>query len=197
MSNQYFENNPNIKSVPFYLDFYFYKHKLTFKSDNGVFSKHSIDFGTNLLLKNVSLNNTDRLLDMGCGIGIMGISLAKMYPDIKVDMVDVNLRAIELVKENIVNNGISNAQVFESNTYSNVTGEYDVIVTNPPIRAGKSVVHDIVLNGKNHLINGGKIYVVIQKKQGAESCLKAMKEVYASVDVIDKDKGYFIIKAIK
>jgi len=197
MSNQYFENNPNIKSVPFYLDFYFYKHKLTFKSDNGVFSKHSVDFGTNLLLRNVSLNNTDRLLDMGCGIGIMGISLAKMYPDIKVDMVDVNLRAIELVKENIISNGISNAQVFESNTYSNVTGEYDVIVTNPPIRAGKSVVHDIVLNGKNHLTKGGKIYVVIQKKQGAESCLKAMKEVYTSVDVIDKDKGYFIIKAIK
>lgn len=197
MSNQYFENNPNIKSVPFFLDFYFYKHKLTFKSDNGVFSKHSVDFGTNLLLKNVSLNNTDRLLDMGCGIGIMGISLAKMYPDIKVDMVDVNLRAIELVKENIISNGICNAQVFESNTYSKVTGEYDVIVTNPPIRAGKSVVHDIVLNGKNHLTNGGKIYVVIQKKQGAESCLKAMKEVYTSVDVIDKDKGYFIIKAIK
>jgi len=197
MSNQYFENNPNIKSVPFYLDFYFYKHKLTFKSDNGVFSKHSVDFGTNLLLRNVSLNNTDRLLDMGCGIGIMGISLAKMYPDIKVDMVDVNLRAIELVKENIISNGISNAQVFESNTYSNVTGEYDVIVTNPPIRAGKSVVHDIVLNGKNHLTKGGKIYVVIQKKQGAESCLKAMKEVYTSVDVIDKDKGYFIIIAIK
>ena len=108
MSNQYFENNPNIKSVPFYLDFYFYKHKLTFKSDNGVFSKHSVDFGTNLLLKNVSLNNTDRLLDMGCGIGIMGISLAKMYPDIKVDMVDVNLRAIELVKENIISHTPSN-----------------------------------------------------------------------------------------
>lgn len=197
MSNQYFENNPNIKSVPFYLDFYFYKHKLTFKSDNGVFSKHNVDFGTNLLLKNVTLNNTDRLLDMGCGIGIMGISLAKMYPDIKVDMVDVNLRAIELVRENIISNGVGNAKVFESNTYSNITDEYNVIVTNPPIRAGKSVVHDIVLNGKNHLSNGGKIYVVIQKKQGAESCLKAMKEVYSSVDVIDKDKGYFIIKAIK
>lgn len=197
MSNQYFENNPNIKSVPFYVDFYFYKHKLTFKSDNGVFSKHNIDFGTNLLLKNVSLNDGDKLLDMGCGIGIMGISLAKKHPTIMVDMVDVNLRAIDLVKENILGNNISNAAVFESNVYSNVVGEYNVIVTNPPIRAGKSVVHDIVLNGKNHLTNGGKIYVVIQKKQGAESCLKAMKEVYTTVDVIDKDKGYFIIKAIK
>ena len=197
MSNQYFDNNPNIKSEPFYIDFYFYKHKLTFKSDNGVFSKRNVDFGTNLLLKNVSLKGSNKLLDMGCGIGIMGISLAKMHPEIFVDMVDVNLRAIELVKENYILNKIENANVFESNTYSNITDKYDVIVTNPPIRAGKSVVHDIVLNGKNHLTNGGKIYVVIQKKQGAESCLKAMKEVYDSVEVIDKDKGYYIIKAIK
>ena len=197
MSNQYFDNNPNIKSEPFYIDFYFYKHKLTFKSDNGVFSKHNVDFGTNLLLKNVSLRGANKLLDMGCGIGIIGISLAKMHPEIFVDMVDVNLRAIELVKENYILNKIENANVFESNTYSNITDKYDVIVTNPPIRAGKSVVHNIVLNGKNHLTNGGKIYVVIQKKQGAESCLKAMKEVYDSVEVIDKDKGYYIIKAIK
>ena len=197
MSNQYFDNNPNIKSEPFYIDFYFYKHKLTFKSDNGVFSKHNVDFGTNLLLKNVSLKGANKFLDMGCGIGIMGISLAKMHPEIFVDMVDVNLRAIELVKENYILNKIENANVFESNTYSNITDKYDVIVTNPPIRAGKSVVHNIVLNGKNHLTNGGKIYVVIQKKQGAESCLKAMKEVYDSVEVIDKDKGYYIIKAIK
>ena len=197
MSNQYFDNNPNIKSAPFYIDFYFYKHKLIFKSDNGVFSKNNVDFGTNLLLKNVMLTNANKLLDIGCGIGIMGISLAKMYPEIAVDMVDVNLRAIELVKENIVLNEIKNAKVFESNTYANISDQYDIIVTNPPIRAGKSVVHDIVLNGKNHLTNGGKIYVVIQKKQGAESCLKAMREVYSSVEVIEKDKGYFIIKAIK
>ncbi len=197
MSNQYFENNPNIKSEPFYVNFYFYKHKLTFKSDNGVFSKHNVDFGTNLLLKNVELNDGDKILDMGCGIGIMGISLSKINDTITTHMVDVNLRAIELVKENILLNDVRNATVFESNTYQNVSEEYNVIVTNPPIRAGKSVVHDIVLNGKNHLTKGGKIYVVIQKKQGAESCLKAMKEAYDNVEVIDKDKGYFIIKAIK
>lgn len=197
MSNQYFENNPNIKSEPFYVNFYFYKHKLTFKSDNGVFSKHNVDFGTNLLLKNVELNDGDKILDMGCGIGIMGISLSKINDTITTHMVDVNLRAIELVKENILLNDVRNATVFESNTYQNVSEKYNVIVTNPPIRAGKSVVHDIVLNGKNHLTKGGKIYVVIQKKQGAESCLKAMKEAYDNVEVIDKDKGYFIIKAIK
>ena len=197
MSNQYFENNPNIKSVPFYVDFYFYKHKLTFKSDNGVFSKHNVDFGTNLLLKNVSLNDGDKLLDMGCGIGIMGISLAKKHPSITVDMVDVNLRAIDLVKENILGNNISNAAVFESNVYSNVVGEYNVIVTNPPIRAGKSVVHDIVLNGKNHLTNGGKIYVVIQKKQGAESAYKKLQTLYTNIEKIAQDKGYWIIKCQK
>ena len=134
------------------------------------------------------------MLDMGCGIGVMGISLAKMYPTISVDMVDVNLRAIALAKENALSNKTPNTNIFESSTYQNVSGKYDLIVTNPPIRAGKNVVHDIVLNGKNHLTNDGKILVVIQKKQGAESCLKAMKEVYSKVEVIDKDKGYLIIK---
>ena len=194
MSNQYFDNNPNVISSPFYIDFYYFNHKLTFKSDNGVFSKHSIDFGTRLLLKNVSVKEGFKVLDMGCGIGVMGISLAKMYPTIYVDMVDVNLRAIALAKENSLSNKTPNTNIFESSTYQNVSQKYDLIVTNPPIRAGKSVVHDIVLNGKNHLTNDGKILVVIQKKQGAESCLKAMKEVYSKVEVIDKDKGYLIIK---
>jgi 16S rRNA (guanine1207-N2)-methyltransferase len=136
------------------------------------------------------------LIDVGCGVGCIGICLKKAYPNLEVLMLDVNERCIELTKKNIENNKIE-ATVLKSSLYENVNGSYEIIISNPPIRAGKSVVHDIVLNGKNHLTNGGKIYVVIQKKQGAESCLKAMKEVYTTVDVIDKDNGYFIIKAIK
>lgn len=197
MSNQYFQNNPNIKSEPYYIEYYYFGNKMSFKSDNGVFSKHNVDFGTNLLLKNIILKDHDKVLDVGCGIGIIGISLAKKNNTIDVDMVDVNLRAIGLANENILLNKVKNIQAFESNAYENISDEYDLIITNPPIRAGKKVVHEIVLGGKNHLKNDGKILVVIQKKQGAESCLKAMQEVYTKVDVIDKDKGYFIIKGVK
>lgn len=197
MSNQYFENNPNIKSEPYNIDFYYYNHKLTFKSDNGVFSKHGIDFGTRLLLKNVTVKENDKVLDVGCGIGVMGISIGKMHPEVSVEMVDVNLRAINLAKDNAILNKLENTVIYESNCYENVSGQFDLIVTNPPIRAGKKVVLSIVLGGKNHLTNSGKILVVIQKKQGAESCLKMMKEVYSSVEVIDKDKGYLIIQGVK
>ena len=113
------------------------------------------------------------------------------------DLVDVNLRAVKLAKQNSINNNALNVNVFESNVYENVTDMYDVIVTNPPIRAGKSVVHDIILNGYNYLNNGGSLWCVIQKKQGAPSAIKALEEKYSSVEVVAKDKGYYIIKANK
>jgi 16S rRNA (guanine1207-N2)-methyltransferase len=113
------------------------------------------------------------------------------------DLVDVNLRAVNLAKQNAINNNTPNVNVFESNTYQNVVGQYDLIVTNPPIRAGKHIVHDIILNGFNYLNIGGSLWCVIQKKQGAPSAIKALEEKYRSVSVVAKDKGYYIIKAEK
>lgn len=197
MSNQYFDNNPNLVSKPFKFNFYFKQKHLTFNSDNGVFSKSGVDFGSSLLLKNVVLDNHQKVLDVGCGIGIIGITLAKMSEDIFVDMIDVNLKAIELTKKNFIENNVSNAKVFESNIYQNVTDSYDLIVTNPPIRAGKQVVHEIILKAFDHLADGGNLYIVIQKKQGAESALKVLNEVYHLVEVITKDDGYYIIKCTK
>ena len=197
MSNQYFENNPNLESNPITINFYFKQKHLTYHSDNGVFSKKQIDFGTSLLLKNLSLNNVKTVLDVGCGIGIMGIAIASIDSEIKVEMVDINDRAIELCKKNIIENKVENAVTFKSDMYENVSGKYDLIVTNPPIRAGKKVVHGIILGAIEHLNEGGNIYLVIQKKQGADSAIKALKECYKNVDVIAKDNGYYIIKCTK
>lgn len=197
MSNQYFNNNPNLASEPIYFEYYYLKNIIKFKSDNGVFSKHGIDFGTNLLIKTIKLDNVKTVLDCGCGIGIIGLSLAKNNPEIHVDMIDVNNRAIALAKENAMTNKINNVNIFESNVYENVTKEYDMIISNPPIRAGKQVVHTILREGKNHLVKGGCLYIVIQKKQGSESALKALRETYENVEVLTKDKGYYIIKSIK
>lgn len=197
MSNQYFNNNPNLESEPIYFEYYYLKNIIKFKSDNGVFSKHGIDFGTNLLIKTIKLENSKKILDCGCGIGVIGLSLAKNNPDVVIDMVDVNQRAIALAKENAIVNKINNVNIFESNVYENVKEEYDMIISNPPIRAGKQVVHSILKEGKNHLVNGGILYIVIQKKQGAESALKALRETYQTVEIITKDKGYYIIKSIK
>ena len=197
MSNQYFENNTNLKSDERVIKYYFKKETLEFISDAGVFSKGGIDFGSSLLLKTLEINNELNILDVGCGYGTIGITIGKVNPKVHIDMVDVNLRAIELAKRNAINNGVTNVTIFESNIYENVTNTYDMIVTNPPIRAGKMVVHGILLGGYDRLNSGGSLWCVIQKKQGASSAIKALEGKYAKVEVINKDKLYYIIKATK
>ena len=197
MSGQYFENNENLTSNINELTYYFRKTKMRFLSDNGVFSKGGIDFGSSLLLRTIDVKEAKTLLDVGCGYGTIGLTIAKTNPECFVEMVDVNLRAIDLAKQNMTLNEIKNAEIFASNIYENVTKKYDVVVSNPPIRAGKKVVHEISLGSFDKLNDGGKYYAVIQKKQGAESLYKALQTVFPIVGVIEKDKGYWIIKAQK
>ena len=197
MSNQYFENNENLSSNIVELSYYFKKTKMRFLSDNGVFSKSGVDFGSSLLLKSLELKDAKTVLDVGCGYGTIGLTIAKINPQINVDMVDVNLRAIDLSIKNKTLNNIENVEIFASNIYENVNKKYDVIVSNPPIRAGKKIVHEISLGSYERLNDGGLYYAVIQKKQGAESLYKALLTVFDKVEVIEKDKGYWIIKASK
>lgn len=198
MSNQYFENNDNLKSEEREIKFYFLGTNLKFIVDNGVFSKNNVDFGSSLLLRELIIKKeTTKVLDVGCGYGPIGITIAKCHPLLNVDMVDINLRALGLAKKNATLNNVDNVTIFESNIYENVTSKYDLIITNPPIRAGKNIVHSILLEGYNYLNNKGSLWCVIQKKQGAESALKALKEKYQEVIIHAKDKLYYIIEAIK
>ncbi len=197
MANQYFENNDKLSSEIKEITYYFKGSEIYFFADNGVFSKSGIDFGSNLLLKSIDLTHAKSVLDVGCGYGTIGVTLAKINKEVFVTMVDVNLRAIGLCELAIEKNKLTNAKVFESNVYENVNGKYDIVVSNPPIRAGKSVVHSILLGSYEHLNEGGSMWCVIQKKQGAESAKKALKALFKTVEVVQKDKGYEIIKAIK
>lgn len=190
----YFTNEENLKSeiekviaeingIPFY-----------FYTDNGVFSKGELDFGTELLLKNFKYDNPNNktLLDIGCGCGPIGIYASHL--GFTVDMSDVNKRAIHLSKMSLKEQGL-NANVFESDAYKNITNKYDYIVSNPPIRVGKEKLYEIVMNAKEHLKDGGSLWIVVRKQQGAESMIRDMKNVYKTVEVIAKKKGFFIIKA--
>ena len=168
-------------------------NKFTFLTDNGVFSKDGLDFGSRLLLESIPLEEVGgKILDMGCGYGVFGIVISKLT-SAHVDMVDVNLRALHLATRNAKENSVSNVSIFESNVYQNVSSNYSSIVTNPPIRAGKKVVYDIVMNAKNYLEDDGKLFLVIRKEQGAKSLIVDLEKIY-TVDILKKSKGFFIIK---
>ncbi len=196
--SHYYQYDPKLKSNKKLVTYTFKEELVKLNSDNGVFSKERVDFGTNVLLSSLDdkyLTDVKTILDVGCGYGIIGVSLSKKYNDKKVTMIDVNPKCIELVKENIKLNDLKNADCFLSDLYSEVSDKFDMIISNPPIRAGKEVVFGVVVDGYNHLNKGGIIVLVIQKKQGAPSLKEKMQEVFGNCDVIAKDKGYFILKS--
>lgn len=199
MNQHYYTNNKELDHNRKKWDFQLKNNTLSFISDSGVFSKNTVDFGSRLLIENFATNSTDgKILDVGCGYGPIGLALAKTYPAMKVDMVDVNKRAIELAKENATLNHIDNATIFESSVYENVTADdYRYILSNPPIRAGKVIVHQILSDAYDHLISGGELWIVIQKKQGGPSAQKKMEAVFGNVEMVARDKGYFIYKSVK
>ena len=167
--------------------------KFIFLTDNGVFSKDGLDFGSRLLLESIPLDEVGaNVLDMGCGYGVIGIVLNKLTGK-NIDMVDVNLRALHLSERNINENGCSNCNVFESSCYENITSKYDTIVTNPPIRAGKKIVYDILMNAKEYLNKNGNLFLVIRKEQGAKSLIFDLEKIY-NVSILNKKKGFFILR---
>ena len=192
---QYF-NNENLPSNITKIDCFIRGKKFTFNSDNGVFSKNGVDFGSRLLLDFIPLEEVGgKILDLGCGYGVIGIVLNKLT-GANVDMVDVNLRALHLTEMNVAANKCQNINVFESNVYENINTKYTSIVTNPPIRAGKKVIYDMLFNAKEYLTDDGNLYFVIRKQQGAKSMMSDLEKEY-NLEIIEKKKGYFIIKCSK
>ena len=192
---QYFDNQ-DLPSKMVKTECFLLGNRFIFYTDNGVFSKDGLDFGSRLLLETIPLEEVGgKVLDMGCGYGVLGIVVNKIT-SCYVDMVDVNLRAMHLANINIKENGCSNINVFESNTYSNINSKYTSIITNPPIRAGKQIVYDIVMNAKDYLEDNGKLFLVIRKEQGAKSLIRDLEKVY-QVDILNKKKGFYILKCSK
>lgn len=199
MNEHYYSKEQSVESAPRFLDFTLREQSLRFKTDNGVFSKGEVDFGSRLLIETFEFPENDGdILDVGCGYGPIGLSLAKVDPNRTVHMVDVNERALNLAKENAQLNQIHNVTIYESDCLNSVSKkDFKAILTNPPIRAGKKVVHAILEGSFHHLQAGGVLWVVIQKKQGAPSAIELLKGIFAEVEVADKKKGYFILKATK
>lgn len=195
----YSEDESELKSEPQIYTFNFKEHEFKFKTDNGVFSKKYIDFGTYTLLSNIKLNDIDGpILDVGCGYGPIGIVISTLY-DKDVMMVDINERAIELAKSNIKTNFASKCQAQKSYLFDSLDKnlKYSTIISNPPIRAGKKVIYEIYDKSYDYLLTGGNLWIVIQKKQGAPSTIVHLTEVFGNCETICKEKGYYILKCTK
>ncbi len=167
---------------------------LIFNTDNGVFSKAKVDFGTRLLLEVVSpLISKGNILDVGCGYGVIGIYFAKI--GFNVDMIDINKRALHLSEMNAKENKVY-CNIFESDIYSNVNEKYDYIITNPPIRAGKKVIYSILKDAKDYLKENGALYFVMRKNHGVKSTVLELEKMY-NISILKKKNGFYIIEAKK
>ena len=192
--SQYFEENNNLKSNKKLITIKFKEKYYKIYTDSGVFSKDKLDYGTKLLLENITEKKLEgNILDLGCGYGIIGIILASTYPDVSVDMCDITDRAISLSKENKKNLNLSNINIFKSDIYEGINKKYNYIITNPPIRAGKDIIRKFLLGAKDYLKENGELWFVMRKDHGVKSMIKELESVY-KVEIVEKDKGFYIVK---
>lgn len=197
--SHYFENDKNLKSEIRELSYKYNSSFFIFYSDNGVFSKNNIDYGSRLLIETYLKENDineKRVLDVGCGYGFLGIMVSRVT-DSYVEMIDINKRAVHLTNMNIKRYKDFKGKTYVSNVYENVEGKYDIIITNPPIRIGKEKLLEILIGAFDHLEDNGLLYYVIRKDQGALSIKKILEENSINVEIINRDKGYFIHRAKK
>lgn len=198
MSDHYYARTPGVEHNRQLHETELRGYRFKFMTDAGVFSKTGVDYGSRVLIDALEIQDNASVLDVGCGYGPIGLTAARLAPNGYVTMIDINERAIELAKENAKLNGIHNITAIQSDVYESVQqNRYDVIVTNPPIRAGKAVVHRIFEEGYQLLKPGGSMWVVIQKKQGAPSAEAKLDELFGNVEEVTKDKGYRIFRSIR
>jgi 16S rRNA (guanine1207-N2)-methyltransferase len=197
MSEHYFSADPQSKHDLKEFRIVFRDQTYIFQTDAGVFSKDHLDRGTRLLIDAIDMHGAKSALDLGCGYGPIGIVMAKEAPGCRIAMVDPNQRAVELARENARINHVS-VDVRQGEGCLPFTDErFDLIVTNPPIRAGKKVVFDLVDQAYRHLNPGGRFLAVIRTQQGAKSLAKKIEEVFGGIDEVEKGGGFRVLQGVK
>lgn len=198
MSDHYYTEKPSALSDRGIIEEDLRGKRFKFATDAGVFSKRGLDFGSRLLINTMKIEPDDQVLDVGCGYGPIGLTAAWLAKRGAATLVDINERAVGLAVDNMRQNGIDNAEVLQSDLLASVQGrKFSKILTNPPIRAGKQVVHTIFEQAYEQLGGDGELWVVIQKKQGAPSAATKLEQLFGRVEELERVKGYWILRAIK
>ncbi|MBN1785896.1 MAG: class I SAM-dependent methyltransferase [Candidatus Methanofastidiosa archaeon] len=192
----YYSSHPSTDHDVEEIDEYFGNHNFHFSTDSGVFSKGKMDKGTRLLLESLPPLTNERALDLGCGWGAIGIILSKLYPMADIHLSDINPRAVSLAKKNAKANQVS-VTLHKSDMFENIELSFDMIVTNPPIRAGKETTYAMIKEGHGHLNDGGTFFSVVRTKQGAKSYGEELERVFGNAEIVNRGGGYKVFKAIK
>lgn len=195
--SHYFENDNNLKEDKKIINVDMFGKGFRFSTNSGVFSKDKVDYGTKLLLNNIVIHKkSGKLLDLGCGYGVLGVILGENYKNLDIDMVDVNERAVALANYNLQLNGVNGVNCYVSNIYEGVNSKYDYIVTNPPIRAGKDVLLQFLVGSYDYLVSDGQLWFVMRKDHGAKTMILRLQELF-DVQIVCRDKGFYIVKCVK
>ena len=197
--SHYFKDDPNLASNIKTITYEVNGLTMNLFTDNGVFSKSKVDEGSLAFLKVIlPLDLGNNILDLGCGYGTIGLTLAVVKKEARITLADINSRALALCRRNAELNNVSQrVTILQSDIYTKIEGKYDSIVINPPIRAGKSVTYRMYEEAKQYLIDGGSLLIVIRKAQGAESAAKYIESIFGNIKLLDRHKGYHIYQAVK
>ncbi len=167
---------------------------LTFNTSNEVFSPQNIDKGTLAMLSVAEINSEDKVLDLGCGYGVVGILSAKIVGATNVVMTDIDDNAIRLTRENILLNNVEGARLYQSDGFKNVDEKnFTLIFSNPPYHMDFSVPKEFIEKGFNRLAIGGKIYMVTKRKEWYKNKLVS---IFGGVKITEID-GYYVFMAEK
>jgi 16S rRNA (guanine1207-N2)-methyltransferase len=169
---------------------------LRLETQPGVFAHRGLDAGTRLLIETMRVSPTARVLDLGCGYGAIGIVAAKLAERGHAVLVDSDVRATRLAKENLALNGVTNAEVVLGDGVHDLPrgSRFDVVASNPPTHSGREVLDDMVLGAYKVLKPRGQLYMVVNRLL---SLRKEIGEVFGNVEISARDKGFIVVRAVK
>jgi 16S rRNA (guanine1207-N2)-methyltransferase len=198
VSEHYFSATPQVASQPFEIEVRVLGHALSLVSDRGVFSSQRLDTGSRLLAETVQPEPGETVLDLGCGLGILGI-VAGLSGAGGTILLDRNERAASLAGENLRRAELagSSLAICADGADALVDASVDLVLLNPPIRAGRGVVHGLIRDAARVLRSGGRLALVALTRQGAESLARIMAEEIAPPELAARGSGYRVFVSRK
>lgn len=194
--NQYFDAKQSSKLNQQEIIIKLKNKEIKLLSASGLFSKDKLDLGTKCLLENYSIGTAKKVLDLGCGYGIVGIFVALENSNIEIYACDTNERAIEFTLKNSKKNKV-NIKAVVSNLFEKIDEKFDLILTNPPYVAGRKVCFSFIEESFKHLNENGELQLVARTQKGGKVLEEKMKEIFGNVDVLGKQSGFRVYRSKK